>query len=159
MSWDPSSECCHTAQWSIPDQPVVTGKMAASHREQQQRKHCRRSNTGRGEGRRRMNRRGCFQFSEDTPNIIKEKCKLGHAQSNFNDSPPHTHSLSFAMHFTSAAWIFPFQANAGLFPERKRRRKMRGSSLCFQHTTPRHLNHYSSEKKWASEFININCGS
>lgn len=66
--------------------------MAASHREQRQRKKRRGGNMGWGAGRRRMNRRGCFQFSEDTPNIIKEKCRLGHAQSNFNDSPPHTPS-------------------------------------------------------------------
>lgn len=36
VSWDPSSKCCHRAQ-SIPEQPVVTSKMAALQSERQQR--------------------------------------------------------------------------------------------------------------------------
>lgn len=35
------------------------------------------------------------------------------------------------MHFISAVWIFPFQANAGLFFERGRRRKMGRSPFPF----------------------------
>lgn len=70
-------------------------------------------------------REECFQFSEDTPNIIK--VSAGSVTPNQTLTTFPTHFLSFAIHFTSAVWKFPFQANAGLFPERKRGRKIRGA--------------------------------
>lgn len=154
MSWDPLPKCCHTAQQSIPEQPVVTGKMAAtaSQREQQQGKRSRWSDMRRGEGREKMNREGCFQFPEDTPNIIKESAGQVTPNQTLTTFPTHSSHLLCTLH-RQCEYFHLTQMQAYSLKGRGEER------FCFRHRTPRHLNHYSSEKKQASEFININYGS
>lgn len=123
-----SSICCHTAPLTIWEQPVVTGKTAASQSGRQEgqkkekkkteRKHSRVGTTRRRGGEEREH---CFHRAP-RPNIMKEcAARVAPNQTSTTDTlPPH---FLFALRWQCEK--FPFQANDSL----ERRRRWGRSSL------------------------------
>lgn len=121
-------------------------------------KHCRWRDKGWrecSERERKWKEKGVFNFQGALPTSVR-KCRQGYAQWNFY-CISHT-LLSFAMHFKSLVWIFLFQADAGLFPERKKRergKKMSSCALVWAENSPPSKSLFVWKEKKRSGFINF----